>query len=136
KRAERGVGAGEAGVIATTHWLQQEGKRGNTDLQPLGGCKNGERWPVYFFASDTSGEKAFEEFYTPGEELDLEKFVSLGVVKNSKKRSMREIDEIFANLRNLFERESITKADVVEVLKDYLPNFAHIETGKGLDGKM
>ncbi|MDD2598636.1 MAG: polysaccharide biosynthesis protein [Kiritimatiellae bacterium] len=114
-----------------------EGRKAlNTNLQPLSGCKKGGKWPVYFFASDTSGEKAFEEFYTPGEELDLEKFVNLGVVKNSKKRPMREIDEIFVKLRTLFEGEAITKAKVVEVLRDYLPNFEHIETGKGLDGKM
>ena len=98
--------------------------------------ESGVAWPVYFFESDTSGEKSFEEFFTPGEDLDEDKFVNLGVVKNSKKRPMNEIDGIFENLRALFSRESITKADVVDVLKDYLPNFAHIETGKGLDQKM
>jgi hypothetical protein len=86
-------------------------------------------WPVYFFESDTSGEKTFEEFYTPGEALDLETFVNLGVVKNATRRSPAEIDGIFRELRLLFERAEVTKADVVGVLKDYLPNFAHIETG-------
>jgi len=117
----------------------EEEARGKMELlRPLGGCKEGgcKKWPVYFFESDTSGEKSFEEFYTPGEDLDQEKFVNLGVVKNSKKRPMGEIDEIFDNLHKLFDSASITKADVVEVLKDYLPNFAHIETGKGLDQKM
>ena len=94
------------------------------------------RWPVYFFESDTSGEKAFEEFYTPGEVLDLEKFVNLGVVKNAKRRNLKEIDGILASLRAIFGSSDCTKAKVVEVLRDYLPNFAHIETGKGLDQKM
>ncbi len=93
-------------------------------------------WPVYFFESDTSGEKTFEEFYTPGEALDNEKFVNLGVVKNAKRRGLAEIDAIFEALRALFESKDVTKAKVVEVLRDYLPNFAHIETGKGLDQKM
>ena len=93
-------------------------------------------WPVYFFESDTSGEKAFEEFYTPGEVLDMDKFVNLGVVKNAKRRGLEEIDEIFRALKKLFEGQEVTKAKVVEVLKDYLPNFEHIETGKGLDQKM
>jgi len=95
-----------------------------------------KEWPVYFFESDTSGEKTFEEFYTPGEALDLETFVNLGVVKNATRRSPAEIDGIFRELRLLFERAEVTKADVVGVLKDYLPNFAHIETGKSLDQKM
>ncbi len=93
-------------------------------------------WPVYFFESDTSGEKSFEEFYTADEVLDLKKFVNLGVVKNAKKRNLAEIDGIFIALRELFESKEVSKAKVVGVLKDYLPNFEHIETGKGLDQKM
>jgi FlaA1/EpsC-like NDP-sugar epimerase len=103
-----------------------------SSLQPVGISK----WPVFFFESDTCGEKTFEEFYTPGEVLDLEKFVNLGVVKNAKRRDLKEIDRIFENVRALFESKGVTKANVVEVLKDYLPNFEHIETGKGLDQKM
>jgi len=94
------------------------------------------KWPVYFFESDTSGEKTFEEFYTPGEVLDLDTFVNLGVVKNAKRRDIKEIDGILGELRGVFTRQVVTKAQVVDVLKEYLPNFAHIETGKSLDQKM
>ena len=93
-------------------------------------------YPVYFFGSDTSGEKAFEEFFTENEVLDMDSFINLGVVKNSRKRSIHEIDEIFTRLRDLFASEQVTKAAIVEILKKYLPNFEHIETGKGLDSKM
>ena len=98
--------------------------------------ENPKTWPVYFFSSDTSGEKPYEEFYTGNEALDMETFVNLGVVKNSKKRPIAEIDEIFGNLRQLFSRPDVQKSDVVDVLRSYLPNFEHIETGKGLDAKM
>lgn len=110
-------------------------------LRPLSG-RNGENkretssWPVYFFESDTSGEKTFEEFYTEDETLDLERFVNLGVVKNAKRRELAEIDAICAELERLFARDTVTKADVVRVLRGYLPNFVHIETGKSLDQKM
>ena len=93
-------------------------------------------YPVYFFGSDTSGEKAFEEFFTENEVLDMDSFINLGVVKNSKKRSIQEIDAIFAQLRSLFESKQVTKSAIVEILAQFLPNFAHIETGKGLDSKM
>lgn len=93
-------------------------------------------WPVYFFDPDTSGEKAFEEFHTASEQLDLERFVNLGVIKNAKRRSLAELDAIFAELRRVFDASSATKEDVVRVLGGYLPNFAHIETGKSLDQKM
>jgi len=93
-------------------------------------------YPIFFFGSDTSGEKTFEEFFTEKEVLDNETFINLGVVKNSKKRSMQEIDEIFDRLHTLFESNKVTKAAIVDILKIYLPNFEHIETGKGLDSKM
>ncbi len=93
-------------------------------------------WPVYLFGSDTSGEKAYEEFYTENELLDKASFINLGVVKNSKKRPVAEIDEIFSRLRGLFAKRDIQKAELVEILKAYLPNFEHIEKGKGLDSKM
>ena len=93
-------------------------------------------WPIYFFGSDTSGEKSFEEFYTETENLDMTSFINLGVVKNSKKRSIEEIDTIFSQLRTLFDSQHVTKEAIVNIMKEYLPNFEHIETGKGLDSKM
>lgn len=93
-------------------------------------------YPIYFFGSDTSGEKAFEEFFTEKEVLDNDSFINLGVVKNSKKRSLQDIDAIFNQLHQLFESKDIKKAAIVDILKVYLPNFEHIETGKGLDSKM
>jgi len=93
-------------------------------------------YPIYFFGSNTSGEKAFEEFYTEEEVLDNDSFINLGVVKNSKKRSIFEIDTIFDQLKTLFESQNVTKTAIVDVLKGYLPNFDHIEKGKHLDSQM
>ena len=93
-------------------------------------------YPIYLFKSDTSGEKSFEEFFTEKEQLDNDNFIHLGVVKNSKKRDLIEIDAIFTKLKSLFESDNLTKNNIVEILSEYLPNFKHIETGKGLDSKM
>ena len=99
-------------------------------------ASNSKTFPVYFFGSDTSGEKAFEEFYTKNEILDLDKFKNLGVIKNSLKRDLTEIDNIFKNLKNVFLKDNVVKLDIVNALIKYLPNFEHIETGKHLDQKM
>ena len=93
-------------------------------------------YPVEFFASDTSGEKTFEEFYTDTDVKDETTFAHLGVVKNAKRRPVAEIERIFATLHAVFDRPGATKADVVAALGDYLPNFHHVEKGKGLDGRM
>jgi hypothetical protein len=98
--------------------------------------ENSKSYPVYFFETDTSGEKPFEEFFTIKEVLDKDKFINLGVIKNSLKRDISEIDEIFERLRVLFASNNVTKAKIVEILQTFLPNFEHIEKGKGLDSKM
>jgi FlaA1/EpsC-like NDP-sugar epimerase len=95
-----------------------------------------KKYPVYFFRSDTSGEKTFEEFFTDKESLDINSFEKLGVIKNSLKRDLSEIDSIFKNLKTLFLNEKTCKSDIVNTFKEYLPNFDHIETGKQLDQKM
>lgn len=98
--------------------------------------ENSLKYPIYFFGSDTSGEKTFEEFFTENEKLDESTFINLGVIKNSKNREVSEINEIFNKFNELFKRSDVSKSDIVSILKDYLPNFDHIETGKGLDSKM
>ncbi len=93
-------------------------------------------YPCEFFGSDTSGEKTFEEFFTDTDVKDETTFVNLGAVKNSKRRPVTEVEAIFSSLRAVFARKDATKSDVVSVLKDYLPNFQHIEKGKSLDARM
>lgn len=93
-------------------------------------------YPIYFFGSNTSGEKSFEEFFTDEEQLDNESFINLGVIKNSKKRNIAEIDEIFNRFNKLFESDEFSKSNIVEILNEYLPNFQHVEKGKGLDQNM
>ncbi len=93
-------------------------------------------YPVVYFKSDTTGEKDYEEFYVPGEKLDMARFSSLGVIEGVKKRSMKELDEFFTELETLFHRSAFTKAEIVIALKRFLPNFEHEEKGKNLDQKM
>jgi FlaA1/EpsC-like NDP-sugar epimerase len=93
-------------------------------------------YPVYFFASDTSGEKAYEEFFTAGEDVDLETYESLGVIKNAPRRPIEEIRQVTGLLKETLGRPGITKAEIVAVLSKLIPGFEHIETGKSLDSKM
>lgn len=93
-------------------------------------------WPVYYFSSDTSGEKSFEEFFTDNEILDLESFNSLGVIENAPRRSLPEIHSMIDKLSSTLNNPDVTKASIVEVMKEFLPTFHHIETGKNLDQKM
>lgn len=93
------------------------------------------KYPVYFSASDTSGEKAYEEFYTELESVDMNRFLSLGVVTSKEIPSKEDVNSLIDRLNNAFG-SGCDKAKIVSIIGDYLPNFEHIETGKGLDGKM
>ena len=93
-------------------------------------------YPVVYFKSDTTGEKAYEEFYVPGETIDMERFAALGVVEQTVRHNMQEVCDFFAELERIFAREDFTKADIVEAIKTFIPNFDHEEKGKNLDQKM
>ena len=94
------------------------------------------KYPVRYFASDTTGEKAYEEFYVPGEKIDMQRFQALGVVEQTTRHDMDEVNGFFTKLESLFANPDFTKAQVVEALREFLPNFQHEETGKNLDQKM
>lgn len=96
----------------------------------------GKPYPVHFSASDTSGEKSFEEFYIEGETIDLGRFNSLGIITGKKIPDRKKVSDLIEELDRAFERDNCTKADIVRIIGAYLPNFEHIETGKSLDGKM
>ena len=93
-------------------------------------------YPVYFSNSNTTGEKAYEEFYTDEEEVNLERHKALGVVTNLQPRPISEINELLSLLKSSFEKEETTKEHIVNIIKEFLVNFDHLETGKSLDSKM
>ena len=93
-------------------------------------------YPVYFFKTDTSGEKLYEEFYTSEDEVNFNLYESIGVVTNSLKPSFSEMEVTIKEIETLFKRESYNKEDIIKIMNKILPNFNHIETGKTLDQKM
>lgn len=95
-----------------------------------------DTYPVVYFKSDTTGEKAYEEFYVPGEKINMERFKALGVVEETTRRPMPEVSAFFEKLEAIFHKDDFTKAQVVEAIKEFIPNFEHEEKGKNLDQKM
>ena len=93
-------------------------------------------YPVVYFKSDTTGEKAYEEFYVPGEKIDMDRFQSLGVVQQTTRHNMEEVNEFFTQLEGIFSGQDFTKEDIVKAIKSFIPNFEHEEKGKNLDQKM
>ena len=94
------------------------------------------KWPCYFFQTDTTGEKDFEEFYTDSEQVDWERYVEMGVVRNEAVAEAAQLQSFATRIADLRHRQKWTKQDLLEAYAQLLPNFAHKETGKSLDNRM
>jgi FlaA1/EpsC-like NDP-sugar epimerase len=94
------------------------------------------QWPCLFTASDTTGEKDFEEFFTDNETLDMERFHNLGVIKNEPIYDELKLNHFTDMINQMKTRREWTKEQIVELFFEMIPNFGHKETGKYLDGKM
>ncbi|MCR9295948.1 MAG: UDP-N-acetylglucosamine 4,6-dehydratase [bacterium] len=95
-----------------------------------------QKWPCYFFETDTTGEKDFEEFYTDAEEVDWDRYQELGVVRNEAFAKPDQLSEFAEKIQTLKANQSWSKDDLLELFSKLLPNFAHKETGKNLDNRM
>ena len=94
------------------------------------------QYPVYFFASDTTGEKDFEEFYMDGETLDLDKFTSIGIVKKGADYDEDKLQMFSDAIAKLRSAGTWNRKDLVDLFNEMLPEFHHKETGKFLDSRM
>lgn len=95
-----------------------------------------KKWPCFFFDSDTTGEKDFEEFYTAKEDLDMSRFESVGVIRNLADLDITQLDMFTEAIQLMYKNEIWNKADIVKLFQELLPEFNHLETGKYLDSRM
>ena len=97
---------------------------------------NSKKWPCYFFKSDTTGEKDFEEFFTDQEDLDMASFETIGIIRNQPEFDEGKLNKFKDQIILMLERKNWKKDELVELFLNFLPDFAHMETGKYLDQKM
>jgi FlaA1/EpsC-like NDP-sugar epimerase len=94
------------------------------------------KWPVYFFESDTTGEKDTEEFYTEREILDMSRFEGIGVISGDGAFDSSRIERFESEILRMRESGEWTRSELVDLFNATIPEFRHQETGKFLDGRM
>jgi FlaA1/EpsC-like NDP-sugar epimerase len=94
------------------------------------------QWPVFFFSSDTTGEKDFEEFHTEREALVMDKFKSIGIIKNIAEFDDAKLRYFENEIRRLRTLGRWDRSNIIGLFNAVIPEFSHKETGKFLDGKM
>ena len=97
---------------------------------------HGSKWPCFFSPSDTTGEKAYEEFYMSNEVIDLTTFQNLGIVKGHMNFNPETLLSFKEKIHELKGRLEWSRSELIELFKSVLPEFDHSETGKFLDDKM
>ncbi len=95
-----------------------------------------KKWPCYFFKSDTTGEKDFEEFFTENEKLDLNRFQDVGIVKNNSTFENEKLIFFQSEIERIKKLDVWDKTDFIALFEELLPAFQHEEKGKNLDNKM
>jgi FlaA1/EpsC-like NDP-sugar epimerase len=109
---------------------EEEAKARAAELLPR------KQWPCYFFASDTTGEKEFEEFFGQDEKVDLRRFHRVGVVRQRNEMDGAALDYFLAFARTAKSDARVQKADYVRQIAKVVPSLHHQEMGKNLDQKM
>ena len=92
------------------------------------------KFEICFFKTDTSGEKTYEEFYTEEEDYEIDTYDSLGFINTTDVKI--SFEDVESDFETVFNNSNSNKADIVKIIKKYVPDFMHIETGKHLDQKM
>jgi len=95
-----------------------------------------KKWPCYFFESDTTGEKDFEEFFTDNEDLDMKRFPSVGVIKNEPAFEEENLSYFEKRINEIKNSNVWNREEIVELFHEMIPNFGHKDTGKFLDQRM
>ncbi len=96
-----------------------------------------KQWPCYFFKTDTSGEKDFEELYATNDIINYDRFKNVGIIQTLQSDLDKECLLNFISFaKSLKNKKSINKDDIVGELCKVVPSLQHIETGKNLDQKM
>jgi FlaA1/EpsC-like NDP-sugar epimerase len=104
--------------------------------QKVSELKKKKKYPVYFFKSDTTGEKDYEEFYTEQECLDMNRLKAIGIIKNDPVYDERKLNLFVETIQALRVKGRWSRFELSELFNQIIPEFNHRETGKFLDGRM
>ena len=71
------------------------------------------------------GEKDFEEFYTEKEELIMDRYESIGVIRNPLDYNLKDLDNFTAGVHDIKARLKWTKKELVDLFLKIIPDFNH-----------
>ena len=94
------------------------------------------KWPCYFFNTDTTGEKKFEEFHTRTEDLNLDIYEGIGIIKLDYEYDENSLLYFQHKIDTMIDKGQWNRKDIINLFCKILPNFDHIEKNKHLDNHL
>ena len=73
---------------------------------------------------------------TGTETLDMDRFANIGVIRNEAVFDEAKLAHFLATIDDIRAQATWSKAPIVDLFNHMIPEFAHKETGKYLDGRM
>jgi len=95
-----------------------------------------KKWPCLFTKSNTTGEKAIEEFFTKNEIVNMDRFINLGIIKNNLEDHHKKLNDFEGIINKLKSNMAWDKKSIVDEFKKLIPDFNYSDNEKYLDGKM
>ena len=84
-----------------------------------------KKWPCYFFKSDTTGEKDFEEFFTDKETVEFNKFATIGIIKNEADFDEDKLTYFESRIEKIKQSSAWNRSDLVALFHEIIPGFNH-----------
>ena len=94
------------------------------------------KWPCFFFKSDTTGEKDFEEFFTDDETINTDYFNGIGIIKNKNEFDQKKLDYFIKTINKIKNSNNYSKSNLIKLFSQTVIGFEHKNTGKYLDQRM
>ena len=95
-----------------------------------------KKWPCLFTNSNTTGEKETEEFFTEDEEVDMNMFINLGIIKNNPENYNNALNDFESAINKLKFNMRWDKKSIINEFNKLISNFNYNDKKKYLDGKM
>lgn len=111
----------------------------STEEEARAKCQEGfpeDKWPCFFFKSDTTGEKPWEEFVGASDKVISDRFRSINIVNNGKVQLDLDLNDFIKDIEQFSQSTSWDKTKLVNIFRKVLPDFQHFELDKNLDQRM
>ena len=95
-----------------------------------------KKWPCLFKKSNTTGEKEIEEFFTENEEVEMNEYINVGIIKNNQEKNISALNNFETSINKLKTNMAWDKKSIIDEFKKIIPDFNYNDKKKYLDGKM